>query len=127
MVKIMVKLTKKDKYAMLLEVLVGVEVEDKSMLIDFVEAEVEVLTKKAEKAKGRTRAKKADEMKDVVIASLENELQTGAEILASVLLHFDDATQAKVTARLTALVKEGIAVKEQVKVEGRVLVAYKLA
>ena len=30
---------------------------------------------------------------------------------------FEDATQAKVTARLSSLVKEGYAVKENVKVE----------
>ena len=46
-------------------------------------------------------------------------------ILAIVGNDFVDATQAKVTARLTSLVKEGYAVKENVKVDGRTLVAYR--
>lgn len=126
----MVKLTKKDKYAMLLEVLAGAEVEvsEKEMLTEFVNKEVEAIDKKAEKAKGRTREKKEDLMKNAVLAALSaDEARLGGDVLADVLVDFEDATQAKVTARLSALVKEGLAVKDQVTVEGRRLVTYKLA
>lgn len=123
----MVKLTKKEKFGMLLEVLAEVELEDKAMLVEFVEGEVEALAKKAEKAKGRTRAKKEDLMKEAVLTVLsKDEARIGSDVLSDVLVDFEDATQAKVTARLSALVKEGLVVKEQVAVEGRKLVAYKL-
>lgn len=122
----MMKLTKKDKYGMLLEVLAGVEMTEKDMLVEFIENEVEAITKKAEKAKGRTRAKKEDLMKETVLSVLSrDQARIGSAILSDVLVDFDDATQAKVTARLTALVKEGLVTKEQVKIEGRTLVAYK--
>lgn len=123
----MVKLTKKEKFGMLLEVLAGAELEDKAMLVEFVEGEVEALAKKAEKAKGRTRAKKEDLMKETVLTVLsKDEARIGSAVLSDVLVDFEDATQAKVTARLSALVKEGLVVKEQITVEGRKLVAYKL-
>lgn len=122
----MMKLTKKDKYAMLLEVLAGAEVSDKEVLVDFVNGEVEALEKKAEKAKGRTRTKKEDLMKETVLSVLSrDEARIGSAILSDVLVDFEDATQAKVTARLTALVKEGLVAKEQVAVEGRRLIAYR--
>ena len=38
-----------------------------------------------------------------------------------------DITAAKVSARLTSLVKEGLAVKEEIKIENRKLMGYKLA
>ena len=36
-------------------------------------------------------------------------------------------TAAKVSARLTSLVKEGLAIKEEIKIENRKLMGYKLA
>ena len=114
----MMKLTKKDKYGMLLEILAEVELADKDMLVEFVQGEVNAIERKAEKAKGRPRAKKEDTMKATVLDALTDELQIGSDILAIVLNDFEDATQAKVTARLSSLVKEGYAVKENVKVDG---------
>ena len=64
-------------------------------------------------------------MKATVLDALTYELQIGSDILAIVLNDFEDATQAKVTARLSSLVKEGYAVKENVKVDGSALVAYR--
>lgn len=126
-VRIMVKLTKKDKYGMLLEILAEVELEDKAMLVEFIEGEVGTLAKKAESAKGRIRAKKEDLMKEAVLAVLGAEGRLGSGILSDVLVDFEDATQAKITARLSALAKEGLVVKENITVEGRKLVSYKLA
>ena len=122
----MMKLTKKDKYGMLLEILAEVELADKDMLVEFVQGEVRAIERKAEKAKERPRAKKEDVLKAAVLGTLLTKPQTGSDILAIVKNDFEDATQAKVTARLTSLVKEGHAVKENVKVDGRTLVAYKI-
>ena len=122
----MMKLTKKEKYGMLLEILAEVELADKDMLVEFVQGEVSAIERKAEKAKERPRAKKEDALKAAILGTLLVKPQTGSEILAIVEKEFVDATQAKVTARLTSLVKEGHAVKENVKVDGRTLVAYKI-
>lgn len=121
----MMKLTKKEKYGMLLEILAEVELADKDMLVEFVQGEVNAIERKAEKAKERPRAKKEDTMKAAVLDALTDELQIGSDVLAIVENDFADATQAKVTSRLTSLVKEGYAVKENVKVDGRTLVAYR--
>ena len=56
----MMKLTKKEKYGMLLEILAEVELADKDMLVEFVQGEVSAIERKAEKAKERPRAKKED-------------------------------------------------------------------
>ena len=57
--------------------------------------------------------------------SLTNELQTIDAIVAQI--EGEEITKAKITARLTSLVKNGIAEKEDVKdEEGRKLKAYKL-
>ena len=122
----MMKLTKKEKYGMLLEILTEVELADKDMLVEFVQGEIGAIERKAEKAKERPRAKKEDVLKAAVLVTLLTKPQTGSDILAIVKNDFEDATQAKVTARLTSLVKEGHAVKENVKVDGRTLVAYKI-
>ena len=116
----MMKLTKKDKYGMLLEILAEVELADKDMLVEFVQGEVNAIERKAEKAKERPRAKKEATMKATVLDALTDELQIGSDILAIVLNDFEDATQAKVTARLSSLVKEGYAVKENVKSDIRI-------
>ena len=122
----MMKLTKKEKYGMLLEILAEVELADKDMLVEFVQGEIGAIERKAEKAKERPRAKKEDTLKAAILGTLLVKPQTGSEILAIVEKEFVEATQAKVTARLTSLVKEGHAVKENVKVNGRTLVGYKI-
>lgn len=122
----MMKLTKKEKYGMLLEILSEVELADKDMLVEFVQGEIGAIERKAEKAKERPRAKKEDALKAAILGTLLVEPQTCSDILAIVEKDFVEATQAKVTARLTSLVKEGYATKENVKVNGRTLVGYKV-
>ena len=122
----MMKLTKKEKYGMLLEILAEVELADKDMLVEFVQGEIGAIERKAKKAKERPRAKKEDALKAAILGTLLVDPQTCSDILAIVEKDFVEATQAKVTARLTALVKEGYAAKENVKVNGRTLVGYKV-
>ena len=125
------KLTKRDKFEMLKEIVRGdVNVEmttEQADLIDFLNAQIVAIDTKAEKAKARSAEKKAngDELRDVVQAILTEDYQTIDAIVAQI--EGEDVTKAKVTARLTSLVKNGLAEKEDVKdEEGRKLKAYRL-
>ena len=125
------KITKREKFEMLKEIIRGdVNVEmtvEQAELIEFLDAQIIAIDTKAEKAKARNAEKKAngDELRDVVQSILTNELQTIDAIVAQI--EGEEITKAKITARLTSLVKNGIAEKEDVKDdEGRKLKAYKL-
>ena len=125
------KITKREKFEMLKEIIRGdVNVEmtvEQAELIDFLDAQIVAIDTKAEKAKARNAVKKAngDELRDVVQSVLTNELQTIDAIVAQI--EGEEITKAKITARLTSLVKNGIAEKEDVKdKERRKLKAYKL-
>jgi hypothetical protein len=125
------KITKREKFEMLKEIIRGdVNVEmtvEQAELIDFLDAQINAIDVKAEKAKARNAEKKAngDELRDVVQSILTDELQTIDAIVAQI--EGEEITKAKITARLTSLVKNGIAEKEDVKdEEGRKLKAYKL-
>ena len=125
------KLTKRDKFEMLKEIVRGdVNVEmtvEQAELVEFLNAQIVAIDTKAEKAKARSAEKKAngDELRDVVQSILTEDYQTIDAIVAQI--EGEDVTKAKVTARLTSLVKNGLAEKEDVKdEEGRKLKAYKL-
>ena len=125
------KITKREKFEMLKEIIRGdVNVEmtvEQAELIDFLDTQINAIDTKAEKAKARNAEKKAngDELRDVVQSILTDELQTIDAIVAQI--EGEEVTKAKITARLTSLVKNGIATKEEVKdEEGRKLKAYKL-
>ena len=99
----------------------------------FAENEIALLDKKAVKAKERAATKKAegDELTEAVRAAMSTEeFEPIAEIAARV--EGEDVTAAKVSYRLTSLVKSGEAVKEQITVSGgegqkaRKIMAYKL-
>jgi len=125
------KITKREKFEMLKEIVRGdVNVEitvEQAELIDFLDAQIAAIDAKAEKAKARNAEKKAngDELRDAVQAVLTDELQTIDAIVAQI--EGEEVTKAKVTARLTSLVKNGLAEKEDVKdEEGRKLKGYRL-
>ena len=125
------KITKREKFEMLKEIIRGdVNVEmtvEQAELIDFLDAQIVAIDTKAEKAKARNAEKKAngDELRDVVQTILTDEFQTIDAIVAQI--EGEEITKAKVTARLTSLVNNGIAEKADVKdEEGRKLKAYKL-
>ena len=88
-------------------------------VIAFCEKEIASLDAKAAKAKERAAAKKAeadvlyDQVKDALSTE---EFQTIADIAAAVAEVNADATVSKVTYRLTALVKAGLAEKAEIKV-----------
>ena len=121
------KVTKRDYYEMLKEIVLNANVEGASELVEFIDKQVGLIDAKAEKAKARNAEKKAngDELREVVQSVLTDEFQTIDAIVAQI--EGEEITKAKVTARLTALVSNGIAEKTDVKDdEGRKLKAYKL-
>ena len=88
---------------------------------EFCDNEIALLDKKAIKAKERAAEKRAagDELTDAVRAALTDEFTVIADIAAKVAETYgEDATVARVTYRLTQLVKNGEAENGDVKVEG---------
>lgn len=126
------KITKRDYYEMLKEIVYPTNADcemtvEQGELIEFLDKQISLIDSKAEKAKARNAEKKAngDELRDVVQSVLTNDFQTIDAIVAQI--EGEEVTKAKVTARLTSLVNNGIAEKTDVKDdEGRKLKAYKL-
>lgn len=122
------KVTKKEYYGMLKEVIENSNVENQAELVEFVEKQIELLDNKAAKAKEKAAEKRAegDELRATVEATLTEEYQTIADITEQI--DDEEVSKAKVTARLTQLVKEGLAVKEEAKTEdGKKVMVYKRA
>ena len=120
------KMTKKEMFGLLLGLLETAEVAERDELKNFVAREIEMIDNKAAKAKTYKRKKAADVLKEQVYTKLDAlEFRTIHDIVSD----FNDAdiTAAKVSARLTSLVKEGVAIKEEIKIENRKLMGYKLA
>lgn len=121
----MEKMTKAMWFEAIKEVIVASDAEQKAEMVEFIDVQLEQLAKKAEKAKERAATKKAegDELRAAVKACLTDEFQPIDEIVAKIA--GEDVTKAKVTARLTQLVKAEEAVKEQIKVGERKVMGYK--
>ena len=122
------KLTKAQKYQSLISVLVNNDVQSDlpvSELIEFLEHELELVTRKRAKAAAK---KVEDTMKDAILALLSAEPQP-CNYCASALTEqaFEDVSAAKVTARLSALVREEVAVKQPMKSGKSTLQHYSLA
>ena len=116
----MEKITKREMFEAIIEAAKGAEfkftAED---VIAFAENEIVLLDKKAVKAKERAATKRAegDELTAVVrqVMSTE-EFEPIAEIAARI--EGEDVTVAKVTYRLTQLVKNGEAEKSELTIPG---------
>lgn len=139
----MTKMTKKNVYDALINFANGGEMAygtadglvtiELDALREFAAHEIELLEKKAAKAKETAKAKKAaaDELTDAVAAVLTDEFQTIAEVTEQI--EGEDVTTAKVQYRLNALVKAERAEKGEVTIAGadgkkaRKVVAYKVA
>ena len=120
------KITKVDMFNAIADFIADTDWERKDEAIEFIEKQIDQLKVKAEKAKSRAEEKKieGDELREAVANALTNEPQTIDAITTTVAEIFD-VTKAKVTARLTQLVKLGEATKEQVKIDGRKIMVYK--
>lgn len=125
-----VKITKKDYFAAIRGMIEGIEMVGEipaDKVIEFIDTQVAQIDAKAAKAKERAAEKKAegDELRAVVASTLTDEFQTADDILAQI--DGEDVTKGKIVNRLTQLIKIGTATKEQVKIDGRKIMAYKLA
>lgn len=99
---------------------------DMDSLAQFAENEIALLDKKAVKAKETAAKKKteSDELMDAVYDALsDDEFESIADIAARV--EGDEVTIAKVSYRLTQLVKAGKAIKDDIKIEKRTVKGYK--
>ena len=117
------KMTKKDYYN---EIIVLATDADRTDLVDFCNAQILLLDKKAAKAKETAAAKKdaVDPLMDVLFNAVTDELSTIADIVSRT--GDADLTPAKASARLKKLADAGVIVKDTVKVDKTNRVAYKL-
>ena len=103
------KITKRDYYEMLKEIVLNANVEGATELVEFIDKQVSLIDSKAEKAKARNAEKKAngDELREAVQNVLTDEFQTIDAIISQI--KGEEITKEKITSRLTSLVKNGIA------------------
>ena len=138
----MTKMTKRNFYEAMINFANGDEfayaTEDGNVVVtedairNFAEHEIELLDKKADKAKASAKAKNAatDELTDAVAAVLNDEFQTIADVTAQI--EGEDVTTSKVQYRLNSLVKAGQAEKSEVTIpategrKARKVMAYRL-
>ena len=125
------KITKKDFFAAIRTMVEGIEAvgdipADK--VLEFIDTQVAQIDAKAAKAKARAGEKKAegDEISKRILEVLTDDFQTG-ECITQLVSDIPEITKSKVVARLSNLVKQGKAEKEQIKVDTRKIMAYKLA
>lgn len=122
------KMTKKDYYGLIKDIIENTDVENKDELLEFVNKQVSQIEAKAEKAKAKAIEKKTtgDELRETIKNLLTTELQTADSLTEQI--NDENVTRAKVIARLTQLVKLGEAEKDDVKTEkGRNVKGYKKA
>jgi hypothetical protein len=119
---IMEKMTKAQMFD-----LIKTECADNAQIVEFCDAQIALLANKAEKAKAKAAEKRAagDELYAAVVEVLGSEPMTCEAVLASI--EGEDLSVAKIRARLTQAVKNGVANKAKVKVEGKDKTVYTLA
>ena len=119
----MEKMTKKDMYTLISELCA-----DNADVVEFCANEIVKLDNKAEKARAKAAERKAagDELYAAVVSTLTAEPQTAEAVLEQI--EGDELTVAKIRARLSQAVKNGVANKETLKTEdGKNKVHYTLA
>lgn len=115
------KITKRDRYTALIAILKSAEVVD-SDLVEFCENEIALLDKKATKAKETAAAKKTEvdplteAIKGALAVLADDVYATTPEVTAMVSAGDEDITNAKVSYRLSQLVKAGDAESTDVKI-----------
>lgn len=116
----MTKITKREIFTKIKEfVETGSTDVDPAVLAEFCDKEIAALEAKAAKAKERAAKKAAegDPLKDAILATLTDEFVPIANIVAVLSENDEDVTVGKVTYRLTSLVKDGKAQKQEITVE----------
>lgn len=123
------KITKKQVFEALIEVVTGMDKVgniDAETVITTLETAVAQIDAKAAKAKEKAAEKKTagDALRAEIEALLTDEFQTADAITEQITA--EDVTKSKVVSRLSQLVAAGVAAKEQIKVDDRKLMGYKL-
>lgn len=123
------KITKKQVFEALIGAVTGMDKVgdiDAETVIATLETAVAQIDAKAAKAKERAAEKKTagDALRAEIEALLTDEFQTADAITEQVTV--EDVTKSKVVSRLSQLVAAGVAAKEQIKVDDRKLMGYKL-
>jgi hypothetical protein len=124
------KITKATKFEMIRDIITNAAVadEDKAMLVEFCDAQIEALAVKAAKAKEQAIQKKAesDALTSAIADVLTHEYQTVNEVMVN-FTDDEDITKAKIVSRLGKLCRDGVAEKETVKDgDNKKVVAYRL-
>ena len=122
----MTKLTKKELFAELKEIVV--EAEGAEYLVEFIEKEIALLETRSAKAKERAAKKRAegDALRDAVELALTKEYQSIDQIMEAIEFEGAPVTNAKVAARLAQLIKTGAAEKEAIRENGKKFMTYRL-
>lgn len=123
------KMTKKDYFNALRNMVEGLDAVGEipaDEMLAFIDKQVEQLDAKAKKARENAEKRRAagDELRGQIKALLTDELQTADQITEA--LGDESITKAKVVARLGQLVKLEEVEKEQVTVDKRKIMAYRL-
>ena len=97
---------------------------DNEVIVNYCSSETAKLAAKAEKAKIRAAEKRAagDELYAAVIECVGSDPITAEAVLG--MIEGDDLTTAKIRARLSQAVKNGVLTKETLKVDGKNKVHY---
>ena len=97
-------------------------------IIAYCDTAMAQIEAKADKARTKAKAAAAagDELRAEILSHIKDEWQTADEI-TSLVEGFEDVSKSKVVVRLTQLCKNGDIIKEQIKVDNRRKMAYKLA
>lgn len=114
------KITKKDQFAAIIDALMTLEGQEGiTELVDFCKHEIELLDKKAAKAKEAAAKKKSesDELTEKVASLLTDGFQTTAEITAQI--DDEEISTHKVSYRLTQLTKAERAEKTEISIPGK--------
>lgn len=125
-----VKITKKDNFISIVNIL---EAAGHADLANVIKHEIELLEMKSSKAKARAAEKKAenDALTDIVISVLGEDFETIPAITIKVLEVDETATVSKVQYRLVQLAKSGVAESSDIKVsdgtKARTLKGYRKA
>lgn len=122
------KKTTKKQYFELIKIALTDHSDVPEDVFEFIDHQIKLIDDKAERAASRAAEKKAagDELRMAIQDTLTSEYQPIKDIV--IKLESEDVTTAKVVARLTQLVKAGIAEKESIKTaEGKKTMGYKLA
>ena len=118
------KRTKAQLFNALKDIVIATEVDNQDEFIQFIDNELAILDKRKATAKARQAKKRAegDELTKIVYNALTDKPKTNTDIIEEI--NDETVTAAKVTARLTKLINQGLVEKQILKIDGKKRTAY---